>query len=176
MSSLEGYGYFYFMELFCRKIIMAVFVFKDKILTIILLLIGTGTLLAKPVQDFYDVKIVSVYDGDTFKVNLPCNFPIFCRNISVRVKNIDTPELKTQNKCEKAAAKRAKKLTQDFLSGGNIILKNCERDKYFRLLCEVKREIIFNEETELSVLLLKNKLAYKYSGGTKQKTNWCVGF
>ena len=90
---------------------MAVFVFKDKILTIILLLIGTGTLLAKPVQDFYDVKIVSVYDGDTFKVNLPCNFPIFCRNISVRVKNIDTPELKTQNKCEKAAAKRAKKLT-----------------------------------------------------------------
>ena len=152
---------------------MAVFIYK-KILLIICLLFLTNILFAKTTQDFYDVKIVSVYDGDTFKVNLPCNFPIFCRNIPVRVKNIDTPELKTQNKCEKAAAKRAKKLTRDFLSGGNIILRNCERDKYFRLLCEVKREIIFNEETELSVLLLKNKLAYKYSGGTKQEINWCT--
>ncbi len=171
MSSLEGYGYFYFMDLYRHKIIMAVFISK-KTLIIICLLFVASILFAKPVQDFYDVKIVSVYDGDTFKVNLPCGYPIFCSNISVRVKDIDTPEIKTANKCEKAAAKRAKKLTQDFLSVGSIILKNCERDKYFRLLCEVKN-ILFGEEIDLSKLLLKNKLAYKYFGGTKRKINWC---
>ena len=151
---------------------MAVFISK-KTLIIICLLFVASILFAKPVQDFYDVKIVSVYDGDTFKVNLPCGYPIFCSNISVRVKDIDTPEIKTANKCEKAAAKRAKKLTQDFLSGDNIILRNCERDKYFRLLCEVKN-ILFGEEIDLSKLLLKNKLAYKYFGGTKQEINWCT--
>ncbi len=157
---------------FCvHKIIMAVFIVKNKALIIICLLFLTTNIFAKTMQDFYDVKIISVYDGDTFKVSLPCQIPIFCESISVRVKNIDTPELKTKNKCEKLAAKKAKKLTKEFLSEGNIILKNCERDKYFRLLCEVKQ--ISDKEKDLSVLLLKNNLAYRYFGGTKQETNWC---
>ena len=155
-----------------HKIIMAVFVVK-KALIIFCLVFLTFPLFAKTMQDFYNVRIISVYDGDTFKVSLPCDYPIFCQNISVRVKNIDTPELKTKNKCEKVAAKKAKKLTQDFLTGGNIVLRNCERDKYFRILCEVKRQIS-DEETDLSLLLLKNNLTYKYFGGTKQEVNWCI--
>ncbi len=148
---------------------MAVFIEKNKTLIIICLLFFISPLFAKPMQDFYNVKIISVYDGDTFKVSLPCQIPIFCENISVRVKNIDAPELKTKDKCERIAAKKAKKLTKEFLSGGKIILKNCERDKYFRLLCEVKKE-----ETDLSLFLLKNNSAYQYFGRTKQKTNWCI--
>ncbi len=166
---------FYFMELFCHKIIMAVFIYRINL--IIYFLFFTVILFAKPMQDFYNVKIISVYDGDTFKVCLPCQLSIFCDDISVRVKNIDTPELKTKDKCERVAAKRAKKLTKEFLSGGNIILKNCERDKYFRLLCEVKKEIILTkEESDLSLLLLKNNLAYQYCGKTKQEINWCINF
>lgn len=168
MSSLEDYGYFYFMD-FCRhKIIMAVFIVKNRVLIIFCLLFLTNLLFAKSVQDFYDVKIISVYDGDTFTVSLPCQYPIFCDKISVRVKNIDTPELKTKNKCEKVAAKRAKTITENFLKNGKIILKNCERDKYFRLLCEVKN-ISHKTETDLSDLLFKNNLAYSYFGGAKNK-------
>ena len=152
---------------------MAVFIIKNKALIIIYLLFLAVNVFAKTMQDFYNVKIISVYDGDTFKVSLSCDYPIFCQNISVRVKNIDTPELKTKNKCEKAVAKKAKKLTQDFLTGGNIVLKNCERDKYFRLLCEVKKQIS-DEETDLANLLFQENLAYKYFGGTKQKINWCI--
>ncbi len=160
------------MGLCKHKITMAVFIVK-KVLIILCLMFLTFPLSAKNMQDFYNVKIISVYDGDTFKVSLPCNYPIFCQNISVRVKNIDTPELKTKNKCEKIAAKKAKKLTKDFLTGGNIILKNCERDKYFRLLCEVKKQIS-DEETDLANLLFQKNLAYKYFGGTKQEVNWCI--
>ena len=170
MSSLEDYGYFYFMGLCKHKIIMAVFIVKNKALIIICLLFLISPLFAKTMQDFYDVKIISVYDGDTFKVSLPCNYPIFCKNISMRVKNIDTPELKAKNKCEKAAAKRAKKLTQNFLTGDNIVLKNCERDKYFRLLCEVKNV----QGKDLACEIINNNLGYFYEGATKQKINWCI--
>ena len=172
MSSLEGYGYFYFMGFCVHKVIMAVFIVK-KALIIFCLLFLSNLLFAKPMQDFYDVKIISVYDGDTFTVSLPCPYPIFCEKISVRVKNIDTPELKTKNKCEKAAAKRARTITENFLKNGKIILKNCERDKYFRLLCEVKN-ISNKTETDLSYLLFKNNLAYSYLGGAKQKISWCT--
>ena len=44
-------------------------------------------------------EIVSICDGDTLRVNLDCNMlRIFGKNISVRVANVDTPELR--EKCE----------------------------------------------------------------------------
>lgn len=135
-----------------------------------------GTLFAEVTpQNFLDVKIASIYDADTFKVYLDCAYPIFCKKIPVRVKNIDAPEIKTKDKCEKAAAQKAKKLTQEFLKG-KIVLRNCERDKYFRLLCEVKRQIISEnglQEFDLAEMLLQRQLSYGYYGGTKEKRNWC---
>ena len=126
-------------------------------------------------QDFLNVKIASIYDADTFKVYLDCTYPIFCKKIPVRVKNIDAPEIKTKDKCEKVAAQKAKKLTQEFLKG-KIVLRKCERDKYFRLLCEVKKQIMSEDglqEFDLAELLLKRQLSYGYFGGTKEKRNWC---
>ena len=112
------------------------------------------------------VKLVSVYDGDTFKVNLPCKKEVFCKGISVRVKGIDTPEIKTKNPREKEKALAAKSFTQQLLSDGKIILKNCTRDKYFRLLCDVFI-IKAKEEINLAKELLSSSLAVKYDGKTK---------
>ena len=56
-------------------------------------------------DNFRKVKLISVYDGDTFKVNLPCKKEIFCKNILVRVKGIDTPEITTKNTCQKQKEK-----------------------------------------------------------------------
>ena len=72
-------------------------------------------------ENFDDVKVVSVYDGDTFKVNLPCTQDIFCRGVSVRVYGIDTPEIKTQNACEKKKAKQAQALTGEILSNKDSV-------------------------------------------------------
>ena len=83
-------------------------------------------------------QIVEVYDGDTFKIDLPSQHPLFGDDISVRVAGIDTPELKGSSDEVKALAYKAKNRTQQLLSDAKTIeLKNPRRDKYFRILAEV---------------------------------------
>ena len=112
--------------------------------------------------------LASVYDGDTFRINLKCSNPLFCQNLPVRVNGIDTAELKTKNTCEKDAALKAKAFTTTFLKSGKIKLTNCKRGKYFRLVCDVEVN-----GRNLADELIKKGLAYPYDGGTKKKTNWC---
>lgn len=116
---------------------------------------------------FKAVEIVSVYDGDTFKINLNCNTGIFCDNIPVRVKGIDCPEIKGKTQKEKELATQAKQFTKDFLHSGPVNLKECTRDKYFRINC--KAEV---NGQDLATLLLDKELAYPYDGGTKQDSLW----
>ena len=114
------------------------------------------------------VKVKSIYDGDTFKIDLKCDTPLFCRDLSVRVKGIDTPELKTKDECEKSKALEAKAFSTKFLSGGKLELKNCERDKYFRALCDV-----FINGESLASALISQGLAYSYDGKAKANIEWC---
>ena len=123
-------------------------------------------------DNFEAVKIISVYDGDTFKVDLPCTQDIFCKDIAVRIKGIDTPEIKTKNSCEKQKAKEAQTLTKQLLKSGTVVLQNCQRDKYFRVLCDV---VILqqNQGLNLAEELLHNNLAVSYNGETKPNIDWC---
>lgn len=135
--------------------------------------------LLSSAENFYKVRLSSVYDGDTFKVYLACRYPLFCKQISVRVNGIDCPELRSHDPCEKEAAQKAKRFTRDFLKSGPIILRNCQKDKYFRLLCDAfvrgqeEGAPSRKNEKSLSETLLREKLAVPYSGGTKPKVDWC---
>lgn len=124
--------------------------------------------IAKEKGLFSTASLVSVYDGDTFKVNLQCAEAVLCHDIPVRVAGIDTPELKTKDKCEKEKAQQAQAFTISFLQGQSIDLRNCKRDKYFRLLCEV-----YCNGNSLADELIKRGLAYPYKGGAKTKRNYC---
>lgn len=117
---------------------------------------------------FSTATLASIYDGDTFKVNLQCAEAVLCHNVPVRVNGIDTPELKTKNPCEKEKAQQAQAFTTSFLEGHSIDLRNCTRDKYFRLLCDV-----YSEGRSLADELIKRGLAYPYNGGTKAKIDYC---
>lgn len=143
----------------------------------ILILFVTFPCAAKT-TDITDVKVTSVYDGDTFKVMLPCSLPMVCHYISVRVQGVDSPEFKTKDKCEKRKAKEAKLFTRNFLSKGTVILRNCQKDKYFRLLCEVfVIDTKTRKESNLATALLDANLAVPYGGEKKHKYNWCgTGF
>ena len=136
-----------------------------------LLLVLPSLLLAEDIQVS---SVSSVYDGDTFKVNLLCNISTLCKALPVRVQGVDTPEFKTKDRCEKKRAKEAKLFTRQFLNGGIVSLRNCKRDKYFRLLCDV---VVTNTGTKevnsLSAALLNAGLAVEYNGGRKYKYNWC---
>ena len=114
-------------------------------------------------QNFNKVELASVYDGDTFRVYLACKYKVFCKTIPIRVRGVDCPEIKGGSAQTKVFAKRAKTFTKNFLKSGKILLRNCGRDKYFRLLCDVKVH-----GQNLGEELIKAGHAVPYFGGTKQ--------
>ncbi len=112
---------------------------------------------------FDNVSIASVYDGDTFKINLNCSLAVYCEKVPVRVLGVDTPEIKGKTEREKKLAQQAKAFTKDFLARGPVSLTHCGRDKYFRLLCDVTN----GEGKNLAQELIKAHLGYAYYGGKK---------
>ena len=110
-----------------------------------------------------NVSVVSVYDGDTFKINLNCSLAVYCEKVPVRVLGVDCPEIKGKTEKEKQLAQKAKAFTKNFLDNGPISLTDCSRDKYFRLLCKVQNA----QGQNLADELIKRDLGYKYYGGTK---------
>ncbi len=118
---------------------------------------------------FKCVKVLKNYDGDTLTVDIPHMHPLFGKAVSVRIAGIDTPEVKTKDQCEKAAGRAARNLVESLLKNAQRVdLLNVQRDKYFRVLADVTVDGVLIKD-----ILLKNKLAYSYDGGTKKQVNWC---
>ena len=120
-------------------------------------------------DDFNQVTLKSVYDGDTFYVDISsCNMAVFCQHIPIRVRGVDCPEMKGGTAETKARAKQAKGYSERFLKSGKILLYNCGRDKYFRLLCDVNVN-----KRDLARELIKNGYGIPYDGGTKTLRPTC---
>ncbi len=120
-------------------------------------------------ESFHCVEFVKNYDADTVTFNVKGVPKLFGGNIPVRLRGIDTPELRTKNICEKKAAVVARDFVNKALVGAKRIdLINVDRDKYFRILADV-----VVDGGSLSELLLAQGYAYPYHGGTKQKIDWC---
>lgn len=115
---------------------------------------------------FNGVTLIKVIDGDTLKVSLPCQNAVFCQNISVRVRGVDTPELRSKNPQGRQKAQEAKAFTIQFTQNKNLNLTHCARDKYFRLLCNVEAD-----GEDLSAALLNAGYAAPYDGGTKPRAD-----
>ena len=112
-------------------------------------------------------KVISVYDGDTFRVDIDELSDIVGKNIAIRILGIDTPEIKGQCQKEKELAIKARDFTRHYLNNASSIqLSNLKRDKYFRLLADV-----YIDGKSLAAALLANNLAVRYSGN--KKSNWC---
>ena len=112
-------------------------------------------------------KIISVYDGDTFRADIKGLPDIIGKNIAIRILGIDTSEIKGKCEEEKIVAIKARDFARKALfNAEKITLKNLKRDKYFRLLADV-----YFDDTDLGNALLANNLAVKYSG--KKKSSWC---
>ena len=112
-------------------------------------------------------KVNSVYDGDTFRVDINSLPPIVGKNIAIRVNGVDTPEIRGKCQYEKNLALKARDFVRDKLSNAKEIkLTNLQRGKYFRVVANVVVDGVSLEQE-----LLDNKLAYRYDGG--RKLSWC---
>jgi endonuclease YncB( thermonuclease family) len=113
-------------------------------------------------------RVISVYDGDTFRVDINGLHPLIGKNIGIRVAGVDTPEIRGKCDREKVLAQQAKLMTSQFVkrNTGSVELRNPSRGKYFRIVADV-----WANGQSLKRKLLDAKLAYPYNGGKKQ--SWC---
>lgn len=115
------------------------------------------------IPTLYSSYVIKVYDGDTITISSTLSR---CSNIyykfSVRLRGIDTPEMKTHNEDEKAAAKIAQKALSDKILHKNVTLKDIKYDKYGRLLADV-----YHNNKCLNNWMLEKKYGVPYDGGTK---------
>ena len=112
-------------------------------------------------------KVISVYDGDTFRVDIESLPPIVGKNIPIRLNGVDTPEIRGKCQYEKDLALKARDFVRNKLANAKEIkLTKLQRGKYFRVVADVMIDGVSLEQE-----LLENKLAYKYTGG--KKSSWC---
>lgn len=112
-------------------------------------------------------ELVSVIDGDTVLVNAR-PWPQQTISVMVRLRGIDTPELKSRCPLERERARTARELLEQRLAAGDLALSDIDADKYFG---RVVARLSFGETSDASDLLLAAGLARPYDGGRKEKTS-----
>ena len=111
--------------------------------------------------------IVSVYDADTFKIDLPCDLPIACDSVPIRALGFDAPEIRGKCEIEKVKAAFARDITDSFLRDSEVIeIRNLKRGKYYRLIGDV-----YVDGYPLKRLHIKMGTGREYYGGKRQ--GWC---
>ncbi|TDX29082.1 endonuclease YncB(thermonuclease family) [Modicisalibacter xianhensis] len=113
-------------------------------------------------------RVTSIYDGDTFRVDIEGWPAVVGERVPVRILGIDTPELRGSSDCEKLLARAAKQFTVAKLrEADEIRLEHIDRGKYFRLLADV-----MVDGASLGQALIEAGHARPYDGGAKAK-EWC---
>ena len=107
----------------------------------ILLLAGCATHPQTQDKLYPDVKVsrlLRVIDGDTFACDIDEHSAIAGKNISIRLRGINTPELRSKDPEERLSAIFEKQRLSDLLANARVIeLRNIDRDKYFRIDADV---------------------------------------
>jgi len=93
---------------------------KPDMKTIILLSLLTFAVTAKVNGSATVSKVISVYDGDTFRASIKNYPPIVGENIAIRVNGIDTPEIRGKCPSEKTLAINARDLSGLKLNNGKV--------------------------------------------------------
>ena len=113
-------------------------------------------------------EVTSIYDGDTFRANIPDYPPIIGQHMGVRINGVDTPEMRGKCEQEKNLARTAKHYTETALRNAKTIeLRNMQRGKYFRIVADV-----YADGINIGDALVRDGLAVAYDGGSKAK-DWC---
>jgi micrococcal nuclease len=132
-----------------------------------LLLAVSGALAAEEVAGPVQADVVRVLDGDTIEISAQVWLGLRLTS-HVRIRGIDTPELRGECASEKAMAARARdRLTR--LAGASISIAHIADDKYAgRVIADAAAA----DGTDLRDAMLASGLARPYDGGTRG--DWCA--
>ena len=135
-----------------------------KFLSLVLL---TLTLTSASAADLV-MPVRGVYDGDTIYSDL-CALPYPLNKVSVRVRGIDTPEIRGDCDNEKSLAYKAKdELIKILSSSDKVMVKNIVWDKYGG---RVDGDIFLLDGTDVAKKMIESNLAREYTGGLRG--TWC---
>lgn len=114
-------------------------------------------------------RVISVFDGDTFRVDIDSWPRFFGHKIPVRIRGIDAPERRNADGTESLEALKARDWLKTRLMNAKIVtLENLERCKYFRLIADV-----FVDGHDIAAEILRLGLAEPYKK-TKSKKERCI--
>lgn len=112
-------------------------------------------------------EIVRVYDGDTITVNIDAWPALLGKEIGIRVRGIDTPEIRGECEYEKVRAKLARDFAEQVLrEAQSVQLVSMERGKYFRIVADV-----MHDGKSLAYTLMEHGYGRPYTGGSRE--GWC---
>jgi len=108
-------------------------------------------------------KVIKVYDGDTITIasKIPgSHLPLY--RFSVRLRSIDSPEMRTNSIVENRLAIEARDALHELIFGKIVVLKKLGTEKYGRILADV-----YSNDLHVNQWMLDNHYAVPYDGGKK---------
>lgn len=128
---------------------------------------SVATASEKNYGDIVVSEVVSVYDADTFRVNISGWPALIGESMPIRANGFDAPEIRGKCASEKELAQEARALTVRTLKNADVVkLRNIKRGKYFRIIADV-----FVDDVALKDIHLNAGTARPYDGGKRQ--GWC---
>lgn len=106
----------------------------------------------------YNAQIVSIYDGDTMRVDIDLGFGSWIRNQAIRLYGIDTPELRGE---ERPEGLRVRDFVIEMCPIGSTVMLESIRDrsgKYGRWLGRIH----LPDGRNLNQMLLDREMAIRY--------------
>ncbi|MEF2071351.1 thermonuclease family protein [Consotaella aegiceratis] len=141
---------------------------------------GLAMLVAAPAaaddSDFYrkaisgpvEASVVDIYDGDTMTVEAFI-WPMQSVRVAVRLRGVDTPELRGKCASEKLAAQAARDRLRELVGDGPVRLTNIAGGKYYG---RVVADITTAQGTDVGGQMLIEGFADAYDG--KARRDWCA--
>lgn len=105
----------------------------------------------------YNARVVSVYDGDTCRVDIDLGLGTWVHNESIRLYRINAPEVRG---AERPDGLKSRDFLRELIDGKNIILQTVrdKKGKYGRYLGEIWLQVE-GEYKNVNDLLVENGLA-----------------
>tara|TARA_R100000008_G_C3556985_1_gene153792 strand:+ start:412 stop:765 length:354 start_codon:yes stop_codon:yes gene_type:complete len=108
----------------------------------------------------YEAEVVSVYDGDTYTLNVDLGYGVCAKKVKCRMFDIGCPEIRSKDKDEKARGMAARERVRELLPvGSRVVITSHAKGKYGRWLITLWPDGL--DET-LSEILLREGHAEVY--------------
>jgi endonuclease YncB( thermonuclease family) len=129
----------------------------------------TGSIPATPIfgRGIYSAEVLRIADGDTFEARVQV-WPGIAITTKVRLRDIDTPELKARCAGERLKAEAARARLVAILSEGGVELSRVGLDKFGG---RIDAAAATRSTPDVSAALLQAGLGRRYSG--RRREGWC---